>query len=105
MTPVWAMAGVYAWPLLVRDLRWVMLLRNCRASWRWRRRSARSRCWLGLAAVSAVLIVTARRLGAAAVRRIWALTENVALGRLVRIFRARQEALAEARDEQAQSNA
>ncbi|MDB5059153.1 MAG: hypothetical protein JWO59_2625 [Chloroflexi bacterium] len=90
LTALWAMAGSYAWPLLVRDLSWRLLARNS--------------FFLGLAApastlamvvlltlLSAVLVIT--KVGVLVfLFPVWAVTENVALMRLVRKFRARQEA-------------
>jgi uncharacterized membrane protein YesL len=89
LAAMWAMAGSYAWPLLVRGMSWRLLARNS--------------FFLALAApVSTLLMVISLTLVSAilTVTRIgpfiflfplWAVTENVALARLVRIFRARQE--------------
>jgi uncharacterized membrane protein YesL len=93
ITAVWAMAGAYVWPLLVRNMDWRLLTRNS--------------FFLALAApastlimvvlltvVGAVLVVT--KIGAFVfLCSIWAVTENVSMMRLVRIFRARQAAIAE----------
>jgi uncharacterized membrane protein YesL len=86
---IWAMAGVYVWPLLVRDLGWGMLFRNALflalAS-----PFSTVAILIGLSAVSALLIFT-RVLWVVILFSAWALTENVALQRLVRLFRERQE--------------
>jgi len=89
LAAVWGMAGAYAWPLLVRDLSWQHLVRNA--------------VFLALSAplgtaimvvvltlLSAVLIIVPI-LAAACLFSAWAVTENVALMRLVRIIRARQQ--------------
>lgn len=86
---VWAMAGVYVWPLLVRDLSWPLLLRNAiflglAAPF------STIAILIGLGAVSALLIFT-RVLWVIILFSAWAITENVALQRLVRMFRERQE--------------
>ena len=85
---LWAMAGLYCWPLLVRDLAWRPLFRNS--------------LFLALAApfstvalllslsLIGVLLAATKVLWAVGLFSIWALTENVALQRLIRNFRARQ---------------
>jgi uncharacterized membrane protein YesL len=90
LTALWAMTGSYAWPLLVRKMEWKLLGRNA--------------FFLALAApvstLLMVLILTAVSLGLIVTRvgaiiflcSIWAVAENVSMMRLVRIFRARQEA-------------
>jgi uncharacterized membrane protein YesL len=88
---VWAMAGVYVWPLLVRDLAWRALLRNAlflalAAPF------STVAILLSLGVLSLLLTYVTRVLWTVALFNIWALTENVALQRLVRIFRDRQAA-------------
>jgi uncharacterized membrane protein YesL len=89
ITAIWAMAGCYAWPLLVRKMDWKLLARNA--------------FFLALAAplssLIMVLLLTAVSVGLVITRigaivflcSAWAVTENVSMMRLVRIFRARQE--------------
>jgi uncharacterized membrane protein YesL len=92
LTLVWAMANVYAWPLLVRDVGWGMLARNA-VFLALAAPFSTIAIMLVLSALSAVLVVT--RIGAVlALFTIWAVTENVALVRLVRLFAARQEGTA-----------
>ncbi|MGH2347185.1 MAG: hypothetical protein ACRDG4_18310, partial [Chloroflexota bacterium] len=88
---LWAMAGAYAWPLLVRDVSWRMLVRNA--------------FFLALAApistlgllvgiglVSGLLILI--RIGVfIALFSVVAVAENLALTRLVRMFNRKQEQL------------
>jgi uncharacterized membrane protein YesL len=87
---LWAMAGFYAWPLMVRDLDWKLVGRNA--------------LFLALAApfstvgllllvvVLSGLLIASSVLWLLFLFPLWALTENVALQRLVRVFRERQEA-------------
>jgi uncharacterized membrane protein YesL len=93
MILIWAMAGVYAWPLLVRDLPWRLLLRNAIFLGLAAPLSTIA-ILIGLSAVSALLALT-RVLWVFILFSAWALTENVALQRLVRIFHERQEGTAE----------
>jgi hypothetical protein len=91
LTLIWAMSGAYAWPLLVRGLEWKMLLRNA--------------VFLALAApfstIAMLLLLTAASAllalttvgGLAFLFCIWGVTQNVCMGRLIRLFRARQAAL------------
>jgi uncharacterized membrane protein YesL len=91
LTAVWAMAGFYAWPLLVRSMGWRLLLRNA--------------CFLALAApLSSLgfLLVLAALSGLLLITRagvviflfaLWAVVETAALHRLIGIFNARREAL------------
>ncbi|HWE62062.1 MAG TPA: hypothetical protein VHB98_10150 [Chloroflexota bacterium] len=86
---IWAMAGLFVWPLLVRDLGWALLIRNAiflglAAPF------STVAILVGLSAVTALLIFT-RVLWAVILFSAWALTANVALQRLVRLFRERQE--------------
>jgi uncharacterized membrane protein YesL len=99
---LWAMAGSYAWPLLVRGLDWRVIARNS--------------FFLALAApvstivmlvllilLSTILVLT--RVGALVfLFPVWAVTENVAMMRLVRKFRSRQEAADPARNEASDEN-
>ncbi|HEY8283251.1 MAG TPA: hypothetical protein VIJ28_02575 [Chloroflexota bacterium] len=95
---LWAMAGVYVWPLLVRDLSWKLLFRNTFFLAMAAPLSAVA-LLAGLTVVSALLILT--RIGVfIAFFVIWALAENLALQRLVRIFHAKQERLAAASPDQ-----
>lgn len=87
---IWLMAGFYLWPLIVRDLPWRTVLRNA--------------VFLALAApVSTIglllmlfalsgVLIASRVLWLLFLVFIWAITENVALQRLIRIFRARNQA-------------
>ncbi|HXT35541.1 MAG TPA: hypothetical protein VN837_08190 [Chloroflexota bacterium] len=89
---LWAMGGLYVWPLLVRDLSWKLLFRNTFFLAMAAPISAVA-LLAGLTVASALLILT--RIGVfIAFFVIWALAENVALQRLVRIFQAKQERLA-----------
>ena len=91
LTLVWAMAGVYAWPLLVRDNTWPVLLRTS-VLLALAAPFSTVGLLLGLGVVSVLLV--AIRVGAVLLLfSVWALTENVALIRLIRLFRARQAAL------------
>jgi uncharacterized membrane protein YesL len=93
---LWAMANMYAWPLLVRDVGWGLLFRNA--------------FFLALAApfstIAGLLVLTLLSVVLVVIRigvvlllfTMWALTQNVALIRLVRIFRARQEGESEQPD-------
>jgi uncharacterized membrane protein YesL len=86
---LWAMMGAYAWPLLVRDLSWRMLLRNA--------------LFLALAAPLSTIalllglgifggLMVLIRIGAfIALFAVWAVAENLALQRLVRIFNRKNE--------------
>jgi len=86
---LWAMAGLYAWPLLVRDLSWGLLVRNS-ALLALAAPFSTIAILVVLSALSAVLI--AIRIGWLLLLFVaWAVTENVALQRLVRIFRERQQ--------------
>ena len=97
LTLVWGMANLYAWPLLIRDVRWGLLIRNSVFLALAAPFSAIA-ILLVLSALSGVLVVI--RIGVVlAIFPIWALTENVALVRLVRIFRAQQEGPTSASDE------
>lgn len=87
---VWAMAGVYAWPLLVRDLRWPLLLRNALFLSLAAPLSSIA-ILISLGAATLLLTYVTRVLWVFLLFSIWALTETVALQRLVRIFRERQE--------------
>jgi uncharacterized membrane protein YesL len=91
LTLVWAMAGVYAWPLLVRGNTWPVLFRNSILL----ALAAPFSTVAALAALGVVsVLLVAIRVGAVLLLfSVWALTENVVLIRLIRIFRARQEAL------------
>lgn len=87
---IWLMAGFYVWPLMVRDLPWRTVLRNAVFL-----ALAAPFSTLGLllmlTAFSGVLIVS-RVLWLLFLPFFWAVTENVALQRLVRIFRERSQA-------------
>ncbi len=86
---VWAMGGAYAWPLLVRDMDWRLLFRNTFFLALAAPLSTLAML-LALGVVSALLVLT--RVGVLiALFAIWAVTENMALRRLIRIFQARQE--------------
>lgn len=86
---VWSMANLYAWPLLVRDLTWGVLARNS-VLLAMAAPFSTIAILLSLGLLSALLILI--RIGVVlAIFSIWALTENVALIRLIRLFRARQE--------------
>jgi len=88
---LWAMAGAYVWPLLVRDLSWRLLLRNA--------------FFLALAApVSTIALLAGLTLigGLLILIRVgiviaffvvWAVAENLALQRLVRKFNRKKEQL------------
>lgn len=94
---LWAMAGVYAWPLLVRDLGWKALFRN---SLFLAMAAPLSTIGLlvGLTLTSALLIFT--RVGVfIAFFAVWAVAENLAVQRLVRLFRQKQEQIAAAADQ------
>lgn len=87
LTLIWAMAGCYLWPLLVRDQPWPQLFRNAfflalAAPF------STVAMLAGLSALSALFIFT-RVFWTLALFILWAITENVALGRLVRIFNER----------------
>ncbi|MGH2410081.1 MAG: YesL family protein [Chloroflexota bacterium] len=91
---LWAMGGLYVWPLLVRDLSWKLLFRNTFFLAMAAPLSAVA-LLAGLTVASALLIFT--RIGVfIAFFVIWALAENLALQRLVRIFQAKQERLVQA---------
>lgn len=96
---LWAMAGFYVWPLLVRGLGWRVMLRN---AFYISMASPFSTIGLlvALSALSAVLIAS-RVLWLLFAFAAWALVENVALQRLVRIFRERQQALEASESESA----
>lgn len=91
LTLIWAMAGVYAWPLLVRGNSWSVLFRNSILL----ALAAPFSTVAMLAALGVVsVLLVAIRVGAVLLLfSVWALTENVVLIRLIRIFRARQAAL------------
>jgi len=94
---LWAMIGVYAWPLLVRDLSWKLLFRN---TFFLAMAAPLSTIGLlaGLTVASALLVLT--RVGVfIALFVIWALAENLAVQRLVRIFQAKQEQLTASADQ------
>ncbi|HVC83452.1 MAG TPA: hypothetical protein VNL35_23425 [Chloroflexota bacterium] len=100
LTLLWAMGGLYVWPLLVRDLSWKVLFRNTFFLAMAAPVSAVA-LLAGLTAASALLILT--RIGVfIAFFVIWALAENLALQRLVRIFQAKQERLVQAAQAQDQ---
>lgn len=87
---IWAMAGTYVWPLLVRGNSWAVLFRNS-VLLALAAPFSTVAMLVALSAVSALLI--AIRVGAVLLLfSVWALTENVSLVRLIRVFRARQEA-------------
>jgi hypothetical protein len=91
LTAVWAMAGFYAWPLLVRGMDWRLLLRNA-----FFLALAAPLSSLGfllvLAALSGLLLITRAGL-VIFLFALWAVVETAALHRLIGIFNARREAL------------
>lgn len=90
LTAIWAMAGFYAWPLLVRGMGWRLLFRNAFFLALAAPASAIG-FLIALTVVSALLVVT--RAGAVIfLFAIWAVVETAALHRLVGIFSARKEA-------------
>jgi uncharacterized membrane protein YesL len=86
---LWAMMGAYAWPLLVRDLSWRLLLRNSLFLALAAPLSTIA-LLVGLGVVGGLLILI--RVGVfIAFFAIWAVAENLALQRLVRIFNRKKE--------------
>jgi uncharacterized membrane protein YesL len=95
ITAIWAMAGSYAWPLLVRKMDWKLLARN---SFFLALAAPASTLLMVvlLTAITSVLVVLTRGITAVVfLFSVWAVTENVSMMRLVRIFRARQEKFVE----------
>ena len=87
---LWAMAGFYVWPLMVRDLGWKLVARNALFL-----ALAAPFSTVGLLLLLAVLtglLIASSVLWLLFLFALWALTENVALQRLVRLFRERQGA-------------
>jgi uncharacterized membrane protein YesL len=88
---LWAMAGMYAWPLLVRDLSWRLLVRNAFFLALAAPISTLG-LLLGLSVVGGLLVLI--RIGVfIALFAVWAVAENLALTRLVRTFNQKQEQL------------
>jgi uncharacterized membrane protein YesL len=86
---LWAMMGAYAWPLLVRDLSWRLLLRNSLFLALAAPLSTIA-LLVGLGVVGGLLALI--RVGVfIAFFAIWAVAENLALQRLVRIFNRKKE--------------
>jgi uncharacterized membrane protein YesL len=90
---LWAMMGAYAWPLLVRDLSWRLLLRNA-LFLALAAPISTIALLVGLGVVGGLLVLI--RVGVfIAFFAIWAVAENLALQRLVRIFNRKKEQFTE----------
>ncbi len=90
---LWAMMGAYAWPLLVRDLSWRLLLRNS-LFLALAAPISTIALLVGLGVVGGLLILI--RVGVfIAFFAIWAVAENLALQRLVRTFNRKKEQFTE----------